>query len=88
MTVTAALSADRPFPWDTEVALSFAGTASSPEDYSGTTTTVVIPANRFTGTGIVSIMPVDNARLDGSRTIDYRGQRRWHPQHQPRPPSP
>ncbi len=74
VTVKAVLDADQPFPWDTEVTLSFAGTASDPHDYSVITSkTVTIPANSLSGTGELFITAVDNPVLDGARTIDVEG---------------
>ena len=74
VTVTALLTADQPFPWDTEVALSFLGTASDPGDYGVITRkTVTIPANSLSGTGELFITTVDNPTLDGPRTIDLEG---------------
>ena len=74
VTVTALLSADRPFPWDTEVTLAFSGTASDPDDYRVITTrTVTIPANSLSGTGELLVTAVDNPTLDGDRTIDVEG---------------
>ncbi len=71
--VTATLSADRPFPWDTEITLSFSGTASSPGDYTVATTTVLIPKNQTSGTGSITMNMVDNAVVDGSRTVVVEG---------------
>jgi len=50
-----------------DVNVSYGGTAIANTDYSGATTTVTIPANKVTAT--VTLAPIDNALLDGNRTI-------------------
>ena len=70
--------ADSVLPRDTEVTLSWGGTAG-PGDYSRTGgATVTIPANGRSGTTSVTITPTDDKLLEGNETVHISGTALGH----------
>ena len=72
VTVTATMGAARPA--DTVVNITLGGTADDPADYTATALgSITIPANQTSGSGKLTITPVNDSLAEGSETITVSG---------------
>ena len=74
VTVTARLNG-RPLPVDTVVTIeSLTGSAAQNTDYTATSlASITIPANSTSGTGAITITPIDDTTVEGDETITVSG---------------
>ena len=74
-TVTATLNADSALPADTVITIgSLDGTATLNADYSATSlASITIPANSESGTGTLTITPINDGVVEGDETIKVSG---------------
>ncbi len=72
LTVTATLDA-KPFTADTNVTLSVSAGTAATTDYSATTATLTIPAEKTSGTATLTLTPVDDAVDEADETVTVEG---------------